>query len=40
MRKGHPHPAYHVDFRDPRHRRCGDVVEVGSDVEGFAPATA
>jgi NADPH:quinone reductase-like Zn-dependent oxidoreductase len=38
MRKGHPHPAYHVDLPailgiDV----CGDVVEVGSDVEGFAP---
>jgi NADPH:quinone reductase-like Zn-dependent oxidoreductase len=38
MRKGHSHPAYHVDLPailgiDV----CGDVVEVGSEVEGFAP---
>jgi NADPH:quinone reductase-like Zn-dependent oxidoreductase len=37
MRKGHPHPAYHVDLPailgiDV----CGDVVETGSEVDGFA----
>jgi NADPH:quinone reductase-like Zn-dependent oxidoreductase len=36
IRRGHPHPAYHVDLPailgiDV----CGDVVGVGSDVEGF-----
>jgi len=38
MRKGHPHPAYHVDLPailgiDV----CGDVVAAGAEVEGFAP---
>jgi NADPH:quinone reductase-like Zn-dependent oxidoreductase len=38
MRKGHPHPAYHVDLPailgiDV----CGDVVEVGPEAEGFEP---
>lgn len=38
IRRGHPHPAYHVDLPailgiDV----CGDVVAVGSDVEGFRP---
>jgi len=38
MRKGHPHPAYHVDLPailgiDV----CGDVVEAGDRVEGFQP---
>jgi NADPH:quinone reductase-like Zn-dependent oxidoreductase len=38
IRRGHPHPAYRVDLPailgiDV----CGDVVEVGSDVEGFRP---
>lgn len=37
IRKGHPHPAYHVDLPailgiDV----CGDVVAVGEGVEGFA----
>jgi NADPH:quinone reductase-like Zn-dependent oxidoreductase len=37
MRKGHPHPAYHVELPailgiDV----CGDVVEVGPEVDGFA----
>lgn len=36
IRRGHPHPAYHVDLPailgiDV----CGDVVAVGADVEGF-----
>ena len=38
IRRGHPHPAYHVDLPailgiDV----CGDVVDAGDDVEGFAP---
>jgi NADPH:quinone reductase-like Zn-dependent oxidoreductase len=38
MRRGHPHPAYHVDLPailgiDV----CGDVVDAGDDVEGFQP---
>ncbi len=38
MRKGHPHPAYQVDLPailgiDV----CGEVVEAGSEVDGFAP---
>lgn len=38
IRRGHPHPAYHVDLPailgiDV----CGDVVAVGSEVDGFRP---
>jgi NADPH:quinone reductase-like Zn-dependent oxidoreductase len=38
IRRGHPHPAYHVDLPailgiDV----CGDVVDAGSDVDGFRP---
>lgn len=38
IRRGHPHPAYHVELPailgiDV----CGEVVAVGSDVEGFRP---
>ena len=38
MRRGHPHPAYHVDLPailgiDV----CGDVVDASDDVEGFQP---
>jgi NADPH:quinone reductase-like Zn-dependent oxidoreductase len=38
IRRGHPHPAYHVDLPailgiDV----CGDVVAVGTDVDGFRP---
>ena len=39
MRRGHAHPAYHVELPailgiDV----CGDVVDAGDDVEGFRPA--
>jgi len=38
IRKGHPHPAYHVDLPAVLGIDvCGDVVEVGSGVEGFRP---
>ena len=38
IRRGHPHPAYHVALPaiigiDV----CGDVIDAGDDVEGFAP---
>ena len=38
IRRGHPHPAYHVDLPailgiDV----CGDVLDAGDDVEGFEP---
>jgi NADPH:quinone reductase-like Zn-dependent oxidoreductase len=38
MRRGHPHPAYHVDLPGILGIDvCGDVVEVGSEVDGFRP---
>ena len=38
IRRGHPHPAYHVDLPAVLGIDvCGDVVEVGSGVEGFRP---
>jgi NADPH:quinone reductase-like Zn-dependent oxidoreductase len=38
MRRGHPHPAYHVDLPGILGIDvCGDVVEVGSEVGGFRP---
>jgi NADPH:quinone reductase-like Zn-dependent oxidoreductase len=38
MRKGHPHPAYHVELPAVLGIDvCGDVVGVGSQVESFAP---
>ena len=37
IRKGHPHPAYHVDLPAILGIDiCGDVVEMGERVEGFA----
>jgi NADPH:quinone reductase-like Zn-dependent oxidoreductase len=38
IRRGHPHPAYHVELPailgiDV----CGDVIDAGDDVEGFGP---
>ncbi len=38
IRRGHPHPAYHVELPailgiDV----CGEVLDAGDDVEGFAP---
>jgi NADPH:quinone reductase-like Zn-dependent oxidoreductase len=37
MRKGHPHPAYHVDLPAVLGIDvCGDVVAVGTDVDAFA----
>jgi NADPH:quinone reductase-like Zn-dependent oxidoreductase len=37
MRKGHPHPAYHVDLPAVLGIDvCGDVVAVGAEVEEFA----
>ena len=36
IRKGHPHPAYHVDLPAILGIDiCGDVVEVGDGIEGF-----
>lgn len=36
IRRGHPHPAYHVDLPAVLGIDvCGDVVEVGADVDGF-----
>jgi NADPH:quinone reductase-like Zn-dependent oxidoreductase len=36
IRRGHPHPAYHVDLPAVLGIDvCGDVVEVGPGVEGF-----
>jgi NADPH:quinone reductase-like Zn-dependent oxidoreductase len=36
IRRGHPHPAYRVDLPAVLGIDvCGDVVEVGSDVDGF-----
>jgi NADPH:quinone reductase-like Zn-dependent oxidoreductase len=38
MRKGHPHPAYHVDLPAVLGIDvCGDVVDAADDVEGFRP---
>ena len=38
IRRGHPHPAYHVELPAVLGIDvCGDVVEVGSGVEGFRP---
>jgi NADPH:quinone reductase-like Zn-dependent oxidoreductase len=38
IRKGHPHPAYHVELPAVLGIDvCGDVVEVGSEVDGFQP---
>lgn len=38
IRRGHPHPAYHVDLPAVLGIDvCGDVVEVGADVDGFRP---
>ena len=38
MRKGHPHPAYHVDLPAVLGIDvCADVVDAGDDVEGFRP---
>lgn len=38
IRRGHPHPAYHVDLPAVLGIDvCGDVVDVGSGVEGFRP---
>ncbi len=38
IRRGHPHPAYHVDLPAVLGIDvCGDVVEVGSEVESFRP---
>lgn len=37
IRRGHPHPAYHVDLPSVLGIDvCGDVVAVGAKVEGFA----
>src|SRR5262245_44501444 len=37
IRKGHPHPAYHVDLPAVLGIDvCGDVVAVGSEVDAFA----
>jgi len=36
IRRGHPHPAYHVDLPAVLGIDvCGDVVEVGPEVDGF-----
>jgi NADPH:quinone reductase-like Zn-dependent oxidoreductase len=36
MRRGHPHPAYHVDLPGVLGIDvCGDVVDVGAEVDGF-----
>jgi NADPH:quinone reductase-like Zn-dependent oxidoreductase len=36
IRRGHPHPAYHIDLPGILGIDvCGDVVAVGSEVEGF-----
>jgi NADPH:quinone reductase-like Zn-dependent oxidoreductase len=38
IRRGHPHPAYHVDLPAVLGIDvCGDVVEVGSEADGFRP---
>ena len=38
IRRGHPHPAYHVDLPAVLGIDvCGDVVAVGHEVEGFHP---
>ncbi len=38
MRKGHPHPAYHVDLPAVLGIDvCGDVVGVGAEVDSFRP---
>jgi NADPH:quinone reductase-like Zn-dependent oxidoreductase len=38
IRKGHPHPAYHVDLPAVLGIDvCGDVVSVGAEVERFQP---
>jgi NADPH:quinone reductase-like Zn-dependent oxidoreductase len=38
IRRGHPHPAYHVDLPAVLGIDvCGDVVEAGVDVDGFRP---
>jgi NADPH:quinone reductase-like Zn-dependent oxidoreductase len=38
IRRGHPHPAYHVDLPAVLGIDvCGDVVDAGDDVTGFAP---
>ncbi len=38
IRRGHPHPAYHVDLPAVLGIDvCGDVVDVGPDVDGFRP---
>jgi NADPH:quinone reductase-like Zn-dependent oxidoreductase len=38
IRRGHPHPAYHVDLPAVLGIDvCGDVVETGADVDGFRP---
>lgn len=38
MRKGHPHPAYHVELPAVLGIDvCADVVDAGDDVEGFRP---
>ncbi len=37
MRRGHPHPAYHIDLPGILGIDvCGDVVDAGDGVEGFA----
>ena len=38
IRRGHPHPAYYVDLPAVLGIDvCGDVVEVGAEVDGFRP---
>jgi NADPH:quinone reductase-like Zn-dependent oxidoreductase len=38
IRRGHPHPAYHVDLPAVLGIDvCGEVVEVGAEVDGFLP---
>jgi NADPH:quinone reductase-like Zn-dependent oxidoreductase len=38
IRRGHPHPAYHVDLPAVLGIDvCGDVAQVGHEVEGFRP---
>lgn len=38
MRRGHPHPAYHIDLPGTLGIDvCGDVLDAGDGVEGFAP---
>lgn len=38
IRKGHPHPAYHVDLPAVLGIDvCGEVVDAGDEVEGFRP---